>query len=120
MIMHEKRRFVPQVDFVTSPGYLDGTPGARERAGLPPGAGPWRVVTSRALFGFSQETRRLKLLAVLRGFSRDQILAEMGFAPEVGEAVEDLAPPTVEELRLLREEIDPSRAIIGRGQVLRG
>jgi hypothetical protein len=46
--MHEARRFVPPVDFVTSPGYLGGTPGARERAGLPAGTGPWRVVTSKA------------------------------------------------------------------------
>jgi glutaconate CoA-transferase subunit B len=40
VMMHEPRRFVPRVDFITSPGYLDGTPEARERAGLPAGTGP--------------------------------------------------------------------------------
>ena len=39
VIKHEGRRFVPKVDFITSPGYLDG-PGAREKAGLPRGTGP--------------------------------------------------------------------------------
>ena len=56
IMMHEPRRFVPRVDFITSPGYLDGTPEARERAGLPAGTGPWRVATSQALFGFDDST----------------------------------------------------------------
>ncbi len=114
IMMHERRRFVPRVDFITSPGYLDGTPSARERAGLPAGTGPWRVVTSRALFGFDDDSRKMTLLGVLQGFTPEQILAEMEFKPLVAAHVEELPPPTNEELRILREEIDPSRAIIGR------
>jgi len=112
--MHEKRRFVPRVDFVTSPGYLDGTPGARERVGLPAGTGPWRVVTSKALFGFDEESKKMTLLGVLRGLTPEQVLAEMEFKALVAARVETLAPPTEEELRILREEIDPARTIIGR------
>jgi glutaconate CoA-transferase subunit B len=63
-MMHEPRRFVSRVDFVTSPGYLDGTPEARERAGLPAGTGPWRVVTSKALFGFDEATHELTRLVI--------------------------------------------------------
>ena len=114
IMMHERRRFVPRVDFITSPGYLDGSPGARERAGLPAGTGPWRVVTSKALFGFDDTSKRLMLLGALRGFTTEQILAEMEFAPLVAAGVEELPPPTSEELRILREEIDPARTIIGR------
>ena len=47
----ERRKFVRQVDFISSPGFLDGTPGARERAGLPRDTGPWRVVTPWAMYG---------------------------------------------------------------------
>jgi glutaconate CoA-transferase subunit B len=112
--MHERRRFVKKVDFVTSPGYLDGTPGARERAGLPRGTGPWRVVTSKALYGFDEQSKRMSLLGVLRGVSEAEVLKEMEFAPLVGETVEELEPPTSEELRVLRHEIDPTRAIIGK------
>ena len=114
IMLHERRRFVPRVDFVTSPGYLDGTPGARERAGLPSDTGPWRVVTSKALFGFDGESREMTLIGVLQGLTEAQVLAEMGFKPLVAERLELLAPPTAGELRILREEIDPSRTIVGR------
>ena len=114
VIRHERRRFVKKVDFLTSPGYLDGTPGARERAGLPRDTGPWRVATSKALYGFDDHTRQMVLLGVLRGLSADEVLKEMEFTALVNEKVEELEAPTPEELRILREEIDPARAIIGR------
>lgn len=114
IMLHERRRFVPRVDFVTSPGYLDGTPGARERAGLPAGTGPWRVVTSKALFGFDEESKRMTLLGVLRGLSPEAVLAEMEVKPLVAARVEELSPPTERELSILREAIDPGRTIIGR------
>lgn len=112
IMRHEKERFVEKVDFVTSPGYLDG-PGAREKAGLPQGTGPYRVVTSMGVFGFDEKSKYIKLLAVAPGYTTQDILDNMGFEPLVAEKVEQLEPPTEEELRLLREEIDPDRAIIG-------
>jgi glutaconate CoA-transferase subunit B len=113
VLKHEPRRFVEKLDFMTSPGYLTGL-GAREGAGLPRGTGPYRVVTSRALFGFDEESKRMLLLGVLRGLSTDQVIHGMGFKPFVAETVEVLEPPTGEELAILREEIDPARVIIGR------
>jgi glutaconate CoA-transferase subunit B len=114
IMMHERRRFVPRVDFITSPGFLDGTPGARERAGLPAATGPWRVVTSKALFGFDEESKKMMLLGTLEGLSAEQVLAEMEFKPLVAARVESLAPPTEAEIRILRDEIDPMKTIIGR------
>ena len=112
--MHEPRRFVPRVDFLTSPGYLDGSPGARERAGLPRDTGPWRVVTSKALFGFADDTRELTLLGVLDGLAAEDVLGEMGSRPRVAARLERLSPPTERELAILREEVDPARSIIGK------
>jgi glutaconate CoA-transferase subunit B len=117
VMKHEPRRFVRRLDFMTSPGYLDG-PEGRERAGLPRNSGPWRVVTSRALFGFDEETRRLKLLGVLRGRSGSEVVQGMEFNPLVGGKVEELSPPTEDELRVLRQQIDPSGIII-RGEKIR-
>ena len=114
IIMHEPRRFVPRVDFISSPGYLDGTPGARERAGLPPGTGPYRVVTSKALFGFDERTHEMTLLGTREGSDPESVARDMGFPPRRAAHVEAIALPTIEELRILREEIDPSRAIIGK------
>ena len=113
IMRHEKERFVAKIDFVTSPGYLYG-PGAREKAGLPRGTGPYRVITSMGIFGFHEKNKYMKLLAIAPGYTTEDILNNMGFEPLVAETVEELEPPTAEELRLLREEIDPERAIIGK------
>src|SRR3972149_5308073 len=51
----ERRKFVNKLDFMSSPGYLDGTPGARERAGLPANTGPYKVITQEAVFDFDEE-----------------------------------------------------------------
>lgn len=115
IMLHERRRFVPRVDFVTSPGYLDGSLGARERAGLPAGTGPWRIVTSKALFGFDETSRKLVLLGCLQGVTARQVLDDMEVVPLVAADVQELAPPSAEELRVLRTEIDPTGGIIGRG-----
>ena len=53
IMRQDKRRFVDKVDFITTPGYLDG-PGARERAGLPEGTGPYRVISQLGIYGFDQ------------------------------------------------------------------
>lgn len=117
VMKHEPRRFVERLDFMTSPGYLDG-PGARERAGLPRGTGPWRVVTSRALFGFDEPTKRLTLLGVLKGLKAAEVLAGMEVAPRVAGRLEEIGAPTEDELRVLRRDIDPA-GIILRGETMR-
>ena len=117
VMKHEPRRFVKQVDFITTPGYLTG-PGAREKAGLPRDTGPWRVVTSKALFGFDEETKRLTLLGSLKGLPAADAMQGMECQPLVAKTVEELAPPTEDELQVLRREIDPSGIII-RGEKMR-
>ena len=89
-------------------------PAAREKAGLPAGAGPYRLVTSMGLFGFDEKTKYMELLGVAPGYGKEDIFKNMNFEPLVAKKIEELKPPTEEELRLLREEIDPDRGIIGR------
>ncbi len=105
MTDQEKRKFVDRVDFISSPGYLDGTPRARERAGLPADTGPWRVVTPWALYDY--EDRRLRLLAIAPYVSVDQVLEECQHRPLVAPKVETLDTPTDEELEILRTQLDP-------------
>ena len=111
VLKHQPRRFVKKVDFLTSPGFLDG-PGARERAGLPRGTGPWRVVTSKALFGFDAKTKQMTLMAVLKGLKPEEVIEGMEFVPLMNDEIMVIEPPTEDELRLLREQIDPSGLII--------
>jgi glutaconate CoA-transferase subunit B len=113
MTVHTSRRFVPKVDFITTPGYLDG-PGARERAGLPPGTGPASVVTNLCVLGFHPESRRMMVRSLHPGVGREEVVRNTGFELLWPEAPEETSPPTGEELRLLREVIDPQGYIIGR------
>jgi glutaconate CoA-transferase subunit B len=111
IMKHDARRFIEKVDFITTPGYLTG-PGARERAGLPPGTGPYRVVTDLALMGFDDATKRMKLLALNPGVAIEQVKENTGFELIMPAKVDKNEPPTEEELRILREEIDPTKLYI--------
>jgi glutaconate CoA-transferase subunit B len=111
IMRHDTRRFVPRVDFITTPGYLTG-PGAREEAGLPPGTGPYRVVSTLALLDFDEETKHMRLVSTNPGVTVEQVLENTGFELIVADQVGQNEPPTAEELRLLREDIDPERFYI--------
>ncbi len=107
---HEKRRFVPRVDFVTSPGWLDGD-GSRERAGLLFG-GVSCVVTTLGIFGFEPDSRRMRIEARHPGVSVDAIRAATGFELLEAPGITETEPPTDEELDILRA-LDPERRFLG-------
>ena len=108
-MQHEKRRFVEKVDFVTSPGWLRGGVSRRE-CGLLAG-GMFRIVTDLAVFGFDEETRRMKPLALNPGVTREQVQDNTGFKLEFTRDTGVTEPPTEHELSLLRT-IDPERLFI--------
>ena len=96
---------------VTTPGYLSG-PGAREAAGLPHNSGPINVVSTLALMDYDRETCRMRLAATHPGVTIQEVIANTGFELIIPEHAGVNEPPSVEELRLLREEIDPERFYI--------
>jgi len=110
---HDPRRFVERVDFITTPGYLTG-PGAREKAGLPPGTGPYRVITDLAVLGYHEQTRRMEVRSLHPGVALEQVRKATSFELAVRDPLETTTPPTEVELRILREEVDPHRYVIGR------
>ncbi len=107
---HEKRKFVPRLDYLTCPGWLDG-PQGRKAAGLPEG-GPAAVITDLGVMRFDEETRRMYLAGSYPGVTPAQILDHMGFTVDVTRAA-PIAPPSPEELTILRERCDPQRLILG-------
>jgi glutaconate CoA-transferase subunit B len=111
ILRHDRQRFVPKVDFITTPGYLIG-PGAREAAGLPPGTGPYRVVTNLGVLGYHEATKRMMLLATQPGVTVEQVIESTGFELIMAETIEQSPPPTEEELRILRDEVDRDRFYI--------
>lgn len=110
----DPRRFTEKIDFITSPGYLTG-PGAREEAGLPPGSGPYKVITNLCVIGFDDETKRMKVESTHPGIRKEVIIENTGFELLWDDNLVVSEAPTDEELKCLREEVDPYRYIIGRG-----
>ena len=106
LVPHQKRKYTNNLDFLTTPGYLTG-PGAREKAGLPPGSGPYRVVSNLGVMGFDEESKRMKLLAVNPGVTVQDVIDNTGFEMLIADEVEHMEAPTAEELRILRTEVDP-------------
>lgn len=105
----EKRKFKNKLDYLTSPGYLDG-PEARKKAGLPEG-GPVSVVTDMGMMAFDSESKKMFLKGYYPGITPEEILQNMEFEIEVSRA-EEIKPPSANELSLLREKCDPHRLIL--------
>lgn len=111
IMQHDSRRFVPQVDFITTPGYLTG-PGAREEAGLPRGSGPYRVVTPLAVLGYHPQEKRMTLLATQPDVSVEQVQENTGFELLLAENISQNPPPSPAELSILRDDVDRDRFYI--------
>jgi glutaconate CoA-transferase subunit B len=108
-MQHEKRKFVPRVDYLTSPGWLNG-PGTREAIGLKPG-GPVAVITNMAVMAFDEDDKRMYLKRNFPGVSPEEIQENTGFPIDISRA-ETIAPPSTEELKILREVCDPQHLIL--------
>jgi glutaconate CoA-transferase subunit B len=106
MDRHSPRRFLEKVDFITTPGYLYG-PGAREAEGLSEGTGPSKVITDLCLLDFESRTKRMRLIATHPGITIDDVIKATGFELLIADKVGITSPPSLEDLRILHEVIDP-------------
>ena len=112
IMRHEKRKFVPKVPYITSPGYVGGSH-ERKRIGLP-GKGPALVISDLCVFEFDEVSERMKLASLHPGVTAEEVRENTGFEVDFSEKVGATPLPTAEELRLLRETIDPGHVYIGR------
>jgi glutaconate CoA-transferase subunit B len=106
IMRHEARKLRERIAFNTSPGYLSGGD-SREKAGLI--GGPRRVITDKAVFGFHPETKKMMVLTIHPGNTLDDVIGSMGFMPEIPKDVPLTEPPTREQIRIIREELDPQK-----------
>jgi len=100
-----KRSFVDRLDFRTSPGH-SGDP-AHDAARGWHGTGPTSVVTDLGTYGFDDGTGEMTLMTLHPGVTLDDVRANMGWEPTVSPEIGQTPEPTPEELRLIREELDP-------------
>ncbi|HXJ65923.1 MAG TPA: CoA-transferase [Actinomycetota bacterium] len=98
-----KRSFVERIDFTTSPGFLDGR---RPKAWL--GAGPSAVVTGLGTYRFADG--EMVLATTHPGVTVDQVREATSWDLRVADDVTDTPAPSDDELRLIRDELDPDGA----------
>jgi glutaconate CoA-transferase subunit B len=99
VMSHEKRRFVPRVDYITSPGFGQGGPW-RHKAGLPRG-GPATVITTLGLLRFEPDSKEMVLVAVHPGVTVDAVMANTGWPLKIAKNLVTTPAPTATELEIL-------------------
>jgi glutaconate CoA-transferase subunit B len=106
VIMRQAQRsFVDRLHFRTSPGH-SGDP-VHDAARGWSGNGPTDVVTDLASYTFDETTGEMTLRTLHPGVSIEDVRANMGWEPTVADDLGETPPPSDEELRLIREELDP-------------
>jgi glutaconate CoA-transferase subunit B len=103
---HQKRRFVPRVDYMTSPGFGDGA-GWRRKVGLPRG-GPATVITTLGVLQFDSQSREMMLVSLHPGVSVDAVRDHTGWPLKIADKLAPTPEPTAEELAML-QRFDPER-----------
>lgn len=106
---HEKRRFVEQLDYRTSVGWHNGGD-SRRKLGLTRG-GTLAVVTDLGIMKFDDRTKEMYLASYYPHVSVSTIQDRTGFPIDTSRAIEAV-PPSHEDLRILREEVDPQKLIL--------
>jgi glutaconate CoA-transferase subunit B len=106
-IMYLKRRaFVEQLDFMTSPGYLNGGD-ARQRQGIP-GSGPQLVITDKALFNFDSASHEMQLISLHPGVTLEEVESAVAWKLKRVATLAETLVPTADELYQIRAELDPT------------
>jgi glutaconate CoA-transferase subunit B len=102
---HERRAFVERLDFRSGTGFLNGEgKEERRRRGIT-SPGPRYLISDLGQFDYAHG--RMRLISYHPGVSVAEVQAQTGFPLEVAPDVTETPPPTREQVRLLREEIDP-------------
>lgn len=113
MMRQDGRNFVNKLDYLTSPGHLDG-PGSRDKAGLP-GGGPHTVVTTMGIYRFDDESREMYLEKIHPGVSLEKIKAAVQWELQVSPDLAETEPPTEEQVMIMRT-LDPLAVYLGTGR----
>ncbi len=102
VVMRQSRRsFVETIDFRTSPGNAPGHP-----------RGPSVVVTDLGVYHFDEDGE-MRLDSLHPGHTLDDVHAAMEWQVRRSSALAETPPPSAEELRLMREVLDPERRYLG-------
>ncbi len=100
-----KRKFPDRVDFITSPGHF--SKGKDRRAWAIPGGGPGILITDLGVYTLAPPTGEMMLVELQPNVTLEDVRAQLGWDVRVVPDLVETQPPTPEELRIIREELDP-------------
>jgi len=100
---HDTRTFVPteKLDFVSGVGFPDGKPS------ICGGSGPQCVITNLAYLDFDDKTKRMKIRSIHPSVDPETVKESTGFELLIPNELGQTLPPTIKEIKLLREKVDP-------------
>jgi acyl CoA:acetate/3-ketoacid CoA transferase beta subunit len=110
IMRQDKTKFVDSLPFITTAGYIDG-PDGRKKAGLPDG-GPYRVITQLGVYGFDEETKKMKLISLHPGVTVEDVKQNSSMEIIIPSRIDTSCEPSERDIKILRE-IDPQGLVIG-------
>jgi len=106
MMPQSRRSFVERIDFRTSPGHSGDAERDAARGWI--GAGPVAAVTDLGTYRFSEESGEMTLATLHPGITLDRVREATGWELAVADDLAETPAPTPDELRLIREQLDPA------------
>ncbi len=107
IVKQNKRIFPEKIDFITSPGYIDKN-NKRPELNIP-GRGPVLCITDLGVYEFLQNTHEMVLTELHPHVTLENVKANTGWDIKMSSEIKETNPPTEEELRVIREELDPEK-----------
>ena len=113
VVKYAGRLFQERVDYLTNPGFLDGSPDARQKAGLV-GGGPACIVSDRGIFRFDETTHEMYLAEVFPWQDEEdiqEIRSDFPWDLKIADDLKIIDPPSDEEMGAI-ELMDPGRGYL--------
>jgi glutaconate CoA-transferase subunit B len=112
IILRQNQKSLPEkLDFLTSPGFIDEF-NQRKKYKMP-GSGPVLMITDLGVYRFSKKTHEMVLSEIHPGISVQKVKENTGWDIKISRKLVTTNPPTPEELRIIREELDPDKIHLG-------
>ncbi len=93
--------FVQELDYFTTPGYVDGG-NSRYEAGMPEGSGPSALITTKGVFRFDEKTKEIYLAGIHPGITVEEIKAQVPWDLKIADPLEVTQLPSEEEVNMIR------------------
>jgi glutaconate CoA-transferase subunit B len=100
---HDTRTFVSsdKLDFISGVGFPDG------KHSICGGSGPQCVISNLAYLDFNDVTKKMRLGSIHPGIDLTTVKESTGFELSIPNELKDTIPPTIKEIKLLRDKVDP-------------